>query len=134
MQGDNHHHCPASSCASSCVKIANISYPFGLQTEPPNCMELMYNLSCENNSSTILHLYSRKYYVQEINYNNYTIHLVDFNIVGNDIGNCSSIPNYSMFDYNFIYQDPYYLWKEIHQKHDWYHYKVSFRGYNFREV
>ncbi|XP_048330004.2 rust resistance kinase Lr10-like [Ziziphus jujuba] len=99
----NHHLCPASSCGN----IPNISYPFRLLTDPPECGKRRYELSCENNNrSTILYLYSGKYYVQDINYDNYTIRLADFNI---DKANCSSVPPYSLFKYNFSYGDPYLI-------------------------
>nr|XP_048330099.1 rust resistance kinase Lr10-like isoform X2 [Ziziphus jujuba var. spinosa] len=99
----DHHLCPASSCGN----IPNISYPFRLQTDPPNCGKKGYELSCENNNrSTILYLYSGKYHVHAINYNNYTIRLADVNI---DKANCSSVPPYSLFKYNFSYRDPYLI-------------------------
>uniref|UniRef100_A0A6P3ZV28 uncharacterized protein LOC107419465 n=1 Tax=Ziziphus jujuba TaxID=326968 RepID=A0A6P3ZV28_ZIZJJ len=95
------HLCPASSCGN----IPNISYPFRLQTDPPNCGKKRYKLSCENNNrSTVLNLYSGKYHVHAINYNNYTIRLADFNI---DKANCSAVPPYSLSIYNFTYKDPY---------------------------
>ncbi|XP_048330098.2 rust resistance kinase Lr10-like [Ziziphus jujuba] len=99
----NHHLCPASSCGN----IPNISYPFRLQTDPPNCGKKGYELSCENNNSTtILYLYSGKYHVHAINYDNYTIRLADVNI---DKANCSLVPPYSLFKYNFSYGDPYLI-------------------------
>lgn len=49
--------------------------------------------------------YSGKFYVEAINYNNYTIRLVDPNV---DKDNCSSIPLYSLNSYNFNeWHDPY---------------------------
>ncbi|XP_017973196.1 PREDICTED: rust resistance kinase Lr10 isoform X2 [Theobroma cacao] len=66
------HHCSPSSCGS----IQNISYPFRLNSDPHNCGVPRYNSSCQNNL-TVLNLKSGKYYVQAINYNNYTIRLVD---------------------------------------------------------
>ncbi|KAF3433526.1 hypothetical protein FNV43_RR24628 [Rhamnella rubrinervis] len=90
----NHYYCPPSSCGN----IRNISYPFRLKTDRPNCGNLRYNLSCENNNTTtVLYLHSAKYHVQSINYNNYTIRLVDSNVRP---GNCS-IPRYSLSPYNF---------------------------------
>ncbi|KAF3433872.1 hypothetical protein FNV43_RR24975 [Rhamnella rubrinervis] len=41
------------------------------------------------------------YYIQEINYNNYTIRVVDSNIVHK--GDCSSVPRYSLASDNFTY-------------------------------
>lgn len=97
-QEDNHHCSP-----SSCGKIHNISYPFRLKDDPKHCGNERYTLSCENNN-TILYLYSGKYNVETINYNNYTIRLVDSNFLK---GNCSFIPLYSLTHSNFSYSDPY---------------------------
>ncbi|KAF3432844.1 hypothetical protein FNV43_RR23946 [Rhamnella rubrinervis] len=97
-QEDNHQ-CPPSSCG----KIHNISYPFRLKDDPKHCGRKRYTLSCENNI-TILYLYSGKYNVEAINYNNYTIRLVDSNF---HKGNCSFIPLYSLASFNFSYSDLY---------------------------
>ncbi|KAK2453234.1 LEAF RUST 10 DISEASE-RESISTANCE LOCUS RECEPTOR-LIKE PROTEIN KINASE 2.1 [Trifolium repens] len=83
------HACPPSSCG----KISNISYPFRLKNDPKHCGDNRYELSCENNVTTILYLYSSKYHVQSINYNNFTIRLVD---PGIQQSNCSSLPFYSL--------------------------------------
>ncbi|KAF3433870.1 hypothetical protein FNV43_RR24973 [Rhamnella rubrinervis] len=99
---DHTHPCPPSSCGN----IRNISYPFRLQTDPDHCGDLRYSLSCENNNTrTVLYLYSGKYYVQAINYINQTIRLVDSNVVK---GDCSSIPLYSLSNYNFTHWYPGY--------------------------
>lgn len=97
--GNHHHHCKPSSCGN----ILDISYPFRLESNPQNCGDSRYNLYCENNL-TVLYLYFGKYYVQSINYENYTIRVVDSNVRK---GNCSSIPRYSLAKYNFRYWDPY---------------------------
>nr|XP_048330097.1 rust resistance kinase Lr10-like isoform X2 [Ziziphus jujuba var. spinosa] len=113
----NHHPCPASSCGN----IPNISYPFRLQTDPPNCGKKRFELSCEdNNRSTVLNLYSGKYHVRAINYNNYTIRLVDVNI---DKANCSSVPPYTLSNYNFTHKDPYLTsLRKIHRSNGSYWY------------
>lgn len=93
-------------CVSSCGNIPKISYPFRLQTDPNHCGEQRYTLFCENNL-TILHLYSGKYIVQEINYTNTIIRIKDIGIQKN---NCSSIPHYSLSQSNFSNvdgKDPY---------------------------
>ncbi|XP_068344458.1 LEAF RUST 10 DISEASE-RESISTANCEUS RECEPTOR-LIKE PROTEIN KINASE-like 2.4 [Pyrus communis] len=84
---DDRHH-----CTSTCGNIPNISYPFRLKHDPGNCGDQRYNLSCENNR-TVLYLCSGKYYVQAINYDNYTIRVVDANLRE---GDCSSLPHYSL--------------------------------------
>ena len=69
------HTCSASSCGN----IHNISFPFRLKTDPENCGDFSFELSCENNR-TVLYKFGGKYYVQEISYNNYTIRIVDSGI------------------------------------------------------
>ncbi|KAF3433886.1 hypothetical protein FNV43_RR24989 [Rhamnella rubrinervis] len=97
-----HAHCSPSSCGD----IQNISHPFRLPTDPPHCGDRRYTLSCENNlTTTVLYLFSIKYYVKSINYNNYTIRLVDPNFLK---GNCSSLPRYSFPSYNIRYYDRSY--------------------------
>jgi hypothetical protein len=81
---EQEHTCPPSSCG----KISNIRYPFRLKNDPKHCGDNRYELSCENNVTT-LYLYSAKYHVESINYNNFTIRLVD---PGVEESNCSSHP------------------------------------------
>ncbi|KAI4353739.1 hypothetical protein L6164_002669 [Bauhinia variegata] len=96
------------ACApSSCGKISNISYPFRLTQDPPNCGKPSHELACENNI-TVLFLYTLpfdqsylvKLYVESINYNNYTIRLVDWGVQQTE---CSSIPHYSISQYRSSY-------------------------------
>ncbi|KAI9070736.1 hypothetical protein K1719_047298 [Acacia pycnantha] len=121
------------SCTSSCGIITNISYPFRLRDDPPYCGHDRHELACENNI-TLLHLHDSSYpyrrfarypvlgrddvlgtyRVVGINYNNYTIRLVD---AGIQKGNCSSPPLYSLSRSNFnVYYDredssnPYITW------------------------
>jgi hypothetical protein len=98
---DGSHHCPPSSCGT----FRNISYPFRLKGDPKHCGDPRYTLSCENDQ-TVLNLYAGKYYVRAINYNNYTIRVVDPGIL-NDTD--SFIPRYSIDYTNFISGDPYEL-------------------------
>ncbi|KAG2389900.1 uncharacterized protein HKW66_Vig0179730 [Vigna angularis] len=80
---------------SSCGKITNISYPFRLKGDPQVCGR--YELSCENNI-TVLSLFSGTFRVEAINYNNFTIRLVD---PGLQPTNCSSLPRYFLSPSNF---------------------------------
>jgi len=81
-------HCSPSSCGS----ILNISYPFRLTSDPQNCGDQRYNLSCENNQTLVLHLYHGRYHVRQINYTDFTIRVVD-----PGIGlNTNFIPRYSL--------------------------------------
>ncbi|KAG6715337.1 hypothetical protein I3842_05G246100 [Carya illinoinensis] len=85
---------------SSCGNIPNISFPFRLEHDPPNCGDPGYNLSCQDNK-TVLYLLSVEHYVQEINYASQTIRVVDSRIQ-ND--NYSNIP----FEYFSLKNTPYY--------------------------
>ena len=87
------HHCPPSSCG----KISNITYPFRLKGDPEKCGEERYEVGCENNV-TVLYLHSAKYHVQAINYNNYTVRVVDPAL---QLHNCSSLPLRSLSRSNF---------------------------------
>ncbi|KAK2453227.1 LEAF RUST 10 DISEASE-RESISTANCE LOCUS RECEPTOR-LIKE PROTEIN KINASE 2.1 [Trifolium repens] len=91
---EQEHTCPPSSCG----KISNISYPFRLRNDPSHCGDSRYELSCENNVTT-LYLYSAKYHVQYINYNNFTIRVVD---PGVQQDNCSSLPRYFLSSSDFF--------------------------------
>ncbi|WJX10086.1 hypothetical protein P8452_00850 [Trifolium repens] len=116
LHHDHHQTCDATNSknktcpSSSCGKISNIKYPFRLKNDPTTCGDPRYELSCENNKTTLT-LSSSKYYVKSINYNNYTIRLVDPGIQESD---CSSMPRYflttsnftSSYDYNYR-GDPY---------------------------
>ncbi|WCJ41425.1 PR5-like receptor kinase [Euphorbia peplus] len=92
--------CPPSSCGS----IRNISFPFRLNTDPKHCGDHRYTLFCHNNSTLFLNLYSGNYYVQSINYSNFTIRLVDMGVTFDD---CSSVPEFPLSMRNFSSQDPF---------------------------
>ncbi|XP_059433971.1 uncharacterized protein LOC132167093 [Corylus avellana] len=99
-----HQICSAEDCPpSTCGSIRNISYPFRLEGDPENCGDSRYALSCENNQ-TVLNLYDGKYYVRQINYNNYTIRVVDPGIL---TANDSFIARYPLGYDNFSSGDPY---------------------------
>ncbi|KAH6804212.1 hypothetical protein C2S51_032459 [Perilla frutescens var. frutescens] len=89
---------PSPSCPpSSCGIIPNISFPFRLSHDPDHCGERRFELSCQNNLTSI-HLNSHQYYVKAINYHYRFIRLVDASI-NNDDDACS-FPNYSAYAYN----------------------------------
>ncbi|KAL6192136.1 hypothetical protein ACLB2K_038523 [Fragaria x ananassa] len=82
-----------------------ISSPFRLQGDPGHCGNKSYELSCEADGTNqshhaILYLFSGKYYVEAINYNNYTIRLVDAG-VHNTKDNYFSNPVYPLTVFNF---------------------------------
>jgi len=82
---------------SSCGKISNISYPFRLKGDAKGCGLTGYELSCKNNIP-LFSLYSGTFHVQAINYNNFTIRVVD---PGLQQPNCSSLPRYFFSPSNF---------------------------------
>ncbi|KAF8008265.1 hypothetical protein BT93_K2056 [Corymbia citriodora subsp. variegata] len=82
----------AIKCTTSCGEVPNITYPFWLTGDPKDCGDPSYELACINNR-TIFDSYSGKYYVQYIDYTNYTIRIAD---VGLQNGNCSSLPSRSL--------------------------------------
>jgi hypothetical protein len=97
-------HCPHSSCGSIPI---NISYPFRLTSDPENCGDQRYNLSCENNQTLVLHLYHGRYNVRQINYTDNTIRVVDPGIGLSTNEYYSFIPRYSLEYNNFNSGDPY---------------------------
>ena len=105
-------YCSNPPCAhsSSCGNIPNISFPFRLKTDPENCGNSRYELSCENNR-TVLYLYGVKYYVQEIIYNNYTIRIVGSSIRKDNYFSFST-PTYSLYGFNFSFDDPYTMYQQ----------------------
>ncbi|KAI8565017.1 hypothetical protein RHMOL_Rhmol03G0228000 [Rhododendron molle] len=75
------------------------------------CNDNDYTLLCDENNRTVLNLPSGKYYVQSINYTDYSIRLVDVGIQTNDI--CSSFPLSSLtLQDDFSGQAPYLLPRE----------------------
>jgi len=90
-------------CSSSCGKISNITPPFRLKHDPDHCGNNKYELDCVNNV-TVLKLYDGYYFVQSINYNNYTIRVVDPNIQPT---NCSSLPQFFLYRHNFTLYTSY---------------------------
>ncbi|CAN1194424.1 Rust resistance kinase Lr10 [Linum perenne] len=88
---------------SSCGNIPIIKNPFRLTTDPETCGNQGYNLSCESNT-TVLYISSARYYVQEINYKNFTIRLVDDGVAK---GNCSSLLGNALSENSFFFMSSY---------------------------
>ena len=97
----------ADFCSSRWCGRHNISYPFRPEDSPVHCGDPRYNLSCEDDQ-LFLYWKSGKFNVQSINYNNYTIRLVDANVALHTHDH-SSLPPYSLASYNFsfYYLEPY---------------------------
>ncbi|MED6184054.1 hypothetical protein PIB30_043732 [Stylosanthes scabra] len=93
---------------SSCGKLTNITHPFRLKGDPANCGHPGYELSCENNITLLQLFHGKSYRVEAINYNNFTIRIVDPAISEND---CSTLPHYSLSRSNFstLDDDNYYV-------------------------
>ncbi|TYI96021.1 hypothetical protein E1A91_D01G039700v1 [Gossypium mustelinum] len=76
----------------------NISFPFRLKNQPPQCGCHDLELECENNNHTSLVLREGKFSVQNIFYENETIQVVDSSLDKND---CNSLPTSSVtYHYN----------------------------------
>ncbi|KAL3345661.1 hypothetical protein AABB24_024558, partial [Solanum stoloniferum] len=104
------YYCPSSACGH----IRNISYPFRLNTDPEHCgYGLAFELACESNQ-TVKWLFSKKFYVQAINYNNQTIHLVDPTLQTQD-DLCSFKPQHILFNkantifHSYYVADPIFM-------------------------
>ncbi|KAL4594853.1 hypothetical protein ACB092_12G049000 [Castanea dentata] len=75
------HTCSASSCGN----IHNIRFPFRLKTDPENCGDFSYNLSCENNRTVL---------IRKDNYFSF------------------STPKFSLYRYSSIYPYSTHRWKK----------------------
>ncbi|KAL1813736.1 hypothetical protein ACET3Z_023801 [Daucus carota] len=84
----------AYSAPLSCGNVREIRCPFQLKGDNQNCKGSSYEFSCENNR-TILHLSpdNMQYFVEDINYDNSSLLVVDPGIRKD---NYSSLPLYSM--------------------------------------
>ncbi|GMJ05403.1 hypothetical protein HRI_004209500 [Hibiscus trionum] len=81
-------------CGSVLCGNLNISYPFRLKNQPPQCGYHSLELECEKNNRTTLVLREGKFTVQEIFYQNYTMRVVD---AGLDADDCNSLPLSSVY-------------------------------------
>ncbi|KAK9939115.1 hypothetical protein M0R45_015823 [Rubus argutus] len=116
-------HGASVECTPSCGNI-NIRSPFRLQGDPGYCGNKAYTLSCETNETSqshhaVLYLFCGKYYVQAINYINYTIRVVDAG-VHKIKDNYFSDPVYPLSYFNFSedYSDPYTIYYEYFESPD----------------
>ncbi|KAK8368439.1 hypothetical protein V6Z12_A01G040500 [Gossypium hirsutum] len=81
-------------CGSTFCGNLNISYPFRLKNQPPQCGCYELELACENNNRTTLVLREGKFVVQNFFYENKTIQVMDSNLDKND---CNSLPLSSIY-------------------------------------
>ncbi|TYI41796.1 hypothetical protein ES332_A01G051000v1 [Gossypium tomentosum] len=84
-------------CGSTFCGNLNISFPFRLKNQPPQCGLYDFELECENNNSTTVVAREGKFFVQQIFYENYTIQMVDTSL---DTDDCNSLPLSSLY-YNY---------------------------------
>ena len=93
--------------ASSCGNIRNISHPFRLKGAPGEygCGDCCLELACENNRTTLL-ADSGKYYVEEIDYVNQTIRLIDTSL---DRTTCPIPRPFDIIKRCFEFYDDYYI-------------------------
>uniref|UniRef100_A0A7N0RBC5 Protein kinase domain-containing protein n=1 Tax=Kalanchoe fedtschenkoi TaxID=63787 RepID=A0A7N0RBC5_KALFE len=76
---------------NSCGNISNITCPFRLRgRRSTESCKSKYELSCEDNTNTVLHWRKGKYYVHSINYENFTLRVTDAGISRSD---CSTRPS-----------------------------------------
>ncbi|MED6163425.1 hypothetical protein PIB30_079798 [Stylosanthes scabra] len=100
-------------CSSGWCGRHEIRHPLMLNNTiptPTNCGDHRYTLSCENHNQLFLYLNSVKFRVLSINYNNYTIRLVDANVaLHSSTHNHSSLLPYSLTSSNFttVGYEPY---------------------------
>ncbi|KAL5071189.1 hypothetical protein RYX36_022076 [Vicia faba] len=113
--------------SSSCGKITNITHPFRLKQDPAHCGNNRYELDCVNNV-TVLSLYDGYFLVESINYNNYTIRVVDPNIQPT---HCSSLPRFFLYRHNFSFQRS---WQFISKESSSYQYTLDQSNYVYDEL
>ncbi|TYH29810.1 hypothetical protein ES288_A01G041800v1 [Gossypium darwinii] len=87
-------------CGSTFCGNLNISYPFRLKNQPPQCGSHNLELECEDNNQTTLVLREGKFSVQNIFFENRTIQVVDSSL---DRDDCNSFPLSSVYYYSHYY-------------------------------
>ncbi|XP_073148601.1 rust resistance kinase Lr10-like isoform X2 [Henckelia pumila] len=87
---------PTSQCSSSSCGSVSISFPFRLKGDPESCgyPNPSFELGCQNNH-TIFSVNSKIFYVQDINYSNFSVRLVDPGLYGDNLSSC---PDFSIDD------------------------------------
>ncbi|XVF88915.1 hypothetical protein PTKIN_Ptkin19aG0089200 [Pterospermum kingtungense] len=83
----------------------NISFPFRLKSQPWECGVHILELDCDDNNRTTLSRRHGKFFVEEINYENYTVRVVDSSLITD---NCS-LPLISLFHDFCVCAGPYCL-------------------------
>ncbi|XP_074561803.1 LEAF RUST 10 DISEASE-RESISTANCE LOCUS RECEPTOR-LIKE PROTEIN KINASE-like 2.1 [Curcuma longa] len=81
LQQQGQETCPPFSCGL----LHNISFPFRRTTDPHECGDRRYELTCDGNKSTIS-IGSTHYLITQLSHENYTIRLVDPNFANGSCG------------------------------------------------
>ncbi|XP_050278579.1 LEAF RUST 10 DISEASE-RESISTANCE LOCUS RECEPTOR-LIKE PROTEIN KINASE-like 2.3 isoform X1 [Quercus robur] len=110
--------------SSSCGNLLNISYPFRLKGAPHQCGCGGLELDCENNRTSLL-VDSAKFYVQEIDYVNRTIRLMDASLHKNTCSIPRLIPNIYHYYYNYYY-NYYYFYFYFYYHHYYFYFSPYF--------
>ncbi|KAJ3686001.1 hypothetical protein LUZ61_015165 [Rhynchospora tenuis] len=76
VKGGNNHKKTSSCPLSSCGHLQNISYPFRLKTDPPQCGLTQFELICKANEPYI-YWQSAQLYVMSISYSQQNINVID---------------------------------------------------------
>ncbi|KAG8502331.1 hypothetical protein CXB51_000317 [Gossypium anomalum] len=93
-------------CGSTFCGNLNISFPFRLKNQPPQCGLYDFELECENNNRTTVVAREGKFFVQQIFYENYTIQMVDTSL---DTDDCNSLPLSSLYYNYYFYSISFYI-------------------------
>ncbi|XP_074361414.1 rust resistance kinase Lr10-like [Apium graveolens] len=100
----------SSSSSSSCGDIHDISCPFYLKGHHHNCTNFSYELSCHNRR-TLLHFslsdfgeLDYVFYVEAINYENYTIRILDSGLAQDKFLCCSNTTLYDFQQGSFYFE------------------------------
>lgn len=110
-------HCESCSCSqeqqvcSGSCGVHNITHPFRLKDDPKACGDSRYGLICEANQ-LMLYLGRGKYRVQSINYNNFTIRLVDANLPHLHYLPITTSYSLGLYNFSFNYDGPYQLYQQ----------------------
>ncbi|TYI96043.1 hypothetical protein E1A91_D01G041800v1 [Gossypium mustelinum] len=116
-------------CGSTFCGNLNISFPFRLKNQPPQCGHYGFEFECENNNRSILVNKKGKFSVQQIFYENYTIRMVDASL---DTDDCNSLPLNSVDNYYYDYEQSsllsFSLSSSSSSSNYYYYYYNSFGG------
>nr|GMD53697.1 LEAF RUST 10 DISEASE-RESISTANCE LOCUS RECEPTOR-LIKE PROTEIN KINASE-like 2.1 [Ipomoea batatas] len=102
------------TCWNNYEPIMEVDQEQSSMPESSESIELLPNSA--NSNSIVLTLKSQKYFVQSINYNNFTIRVVDPGLQDN---NLCSFPRYALAGYNFSgYLNPYAISRTLFRWED----------------